>query len=157
MWANHGCFAAVVAEVHQSAVNATCMYLAACMTVLSCTLLKAPTRMEFKSPLRTQPYQMDVCTTVAAMNHMGLRSCCWLYQHFTLSKRSISPTRTAFGAIQVSGAIIGTCDHTVQTNAWETVQTIKALQRISVPDPVAQGDKLSLSAKRLIFYMHRRT
>ena len=41
-------------------------YLAACMTVLSWTLLKAPMRMEFRSPLKTQPYQIDVCIPLLA-------------------------------------------------------------------------------------------
>lgn len=45
----------------RSPLMQTCAHLAACMTVLSCTLLNAPIRMEFKSPRRTHPYQIDVC------------------------------------------------------------------------------------------------
>lgn len=44
-----------------ASIMQTYAHLAACMTVLSCTLLNAPILMEFRSPRKTHPYQIDVC------------------------------------------------------------------------------------------------
>ena len=56
----------IVLDLWIARMQCTGIHLAACMTVLSCTLLKAPTRIEFRSPLSTHPYQIEVCRVIVA-------------------------------------------------------------------------------------------
>ena len=50
----------------------------------------------------------DGCLHIVGSDHTVMRALASCTSALTLSKRSTSPTSTAFGAIQVSGAITGT-------------------------------------------------
>ena len=54
----------------------------------------------------------DGCLHVVWKDQMAVNALASCTLTLTLSKRSTSPTSTAFGAIQVSGAITGTCTAT---------------------------------------------